>query len=158
MTCLGVERVCGASGSAIKGIASLLSHVNTNTNSPRASVVSVGYDQRLYLWNLNYSSSLTDNNSWSEAIIVISPQSTESNIGIVSAVVLPEESIRTSTCKNSQYLSYIHGDMVNVGDVNGIAICSNISNDSYIALESTVVVDYKIVVVGEGFQIFDIKI
>jgi hypothetical protein len=82
---------------------------------------SVGYDQRLSVWRLALPS------------------------GHRTAEEEPA-TLRSSAGEESCPLEWIAGDMVNVGDVNAMALVSEEGSSSG-----------GVLVVGEGFQLFDLK-
>ena len=120
-----VVRIHGACGSAIKGVSSM---ALPGQDATRAfGLVSVGYDQRLSLWEYSETSPSADHSSTSKC--------TEEHYDL--SVSGPAGG--HATCP----LQWKGGSVVNVGDVNSMALQQSTGG-------------VHIAVVGEGFQEFHI--
>lgn len=123
-----VYRINGASGSALKGIHFLSNNPTTNNKNIHNNlyICSVGYDQRLSLWSFNPEQFNNNNDN------------------------TPNTQQFQATDKNCP-LIWNEGSMVNIGDVNSLAVSNSKNNNSDDSGKSS---DSYISVIGEGFQIF----
>ena len=119
-----IHTIMDASGSAIKNIKLIDNNIMT-----------VGYDQRLNIWKINY------NNVFIHKTIETNEFNEIQNVNIMQTKFMRKE---------SKIIAWFDATIVNTGDVNGMdALVMKTS-------ENKELVD--IVVVGEGFQTFSMKL
>ena len=128
-----IQCIEGASGSAIKGV-----RLCQPPNTDSFWLATVGYDQRLSLWTV--SKTETSKTKADQFSTIYFSNDTERDPG--TPAYYSYEDIQKTTTKDSENcpLSWDGGAMVNIGDVNGMAVLS-VENVEIISI------------VGEGLQI-----
>lgn len=129
----------GCHTSAITGLKIYLD-ATAESHLYRGKILTVGYDQRLTLWELCFDSHLLP----TKQVQSYEETSVPSKIKSVSVLrnALQEEL--------GMSFSWKEGFMVDVGDVQGLKIKESLRYN-------TDEIDIWAIVVGEGFQIFDIR-
>ena len=127
-------RLEGCSSSALKG---LYFHNASETESELSGfLISLGYDQRLTIWNVNIDLSQIKNNLSVGAFIHSKPLNWRNLETIVSPIKF----------------TWVTGKLVNIGDIQSLKLIKNSSNEkeNHFELVGTVI--------GEGFQLVNILV
>ena len=135
----------GCMGSAVKGI----TYLSSPLSGQSGHLVGVGYDQRLSLWKLHLNESALEREertggSLSPIIVTRMPRDVQTKEGHSGFDV---------------GLEWLTGCLVNIGDINALHLVSDICNQAEMTAEESMLPPRRVaLVVGEGFQVFELNV